>query len=153
MQSCHTRNLGFTLIELLVTLTIIAVLAAVAAPSFRDFVASQRVKNASYDISYALANARSEALKRNADVVVSSASGGWQNGWTVTSGTNVLTSHEAFSGLTVSGPATDLTYNNSGRLKVGVNPFGVRSTSSSTVSPRCVSIDLSGLAKSKGGVC
>ena len=144
---------GFSLIELLVTISIAAVLAAIAAPSFRDFVAGQRIKTASYDISYSLTNARSEALKRNANVVMAPNGGGWQNGWTVTAGTPVVGRHEAFSDLTVSGPATNLTYNNSGRLTSAVNPFAISSSASATATPRCVSIDLTGLPKSKAGAC
>ncbi|MFD2270065.1 Tfp pilus assembly protein FimT/FimU [Undibacterium arcticum] len=35
-------------------------------------------KNASYDVSYTLTFARSEAIKRNNDVVLSPATGGWK---------------------------------------------------------------------------
>lgn len=141
------------MIELLVTISIVAVLAAIAAPSFRDFVAGQRIKTASYEISYALTNARSEALKRNANVVMAPNGGGWQNGWNVTAGTLVVDRHEAFSGLTVSGPAASLTYNNSGRLTNAVMPFAISSSAGATAAPRCVSITLTGMPKSKAGAC
>ncbi|MFD2270066.1 Tfp pilus assembly protein FimT/FimU [Undibacterium arcticum] len=38
------RNLGFTLIELMVTISIAAILLAIAVPSFRDFILGQRIK-------------------------------------------------------------------------------------------------------------
>lgn len=149
----RTHIFGFTLIELLVTISITVILLAIAVPSFRNFILAQRIKTASYDISYALTYARSEAIKRNNDVILTPATDGWQNGWTVTAGTTTLSQHEAFSGLTITGPATNLTYNGNGRLKAGVNPFGISSSASSSVSPRCVSINLSGQPNSSIGSC
>ena len=146
---------GFSLIELLVTISIGAIFAALAAPSFRDFVAGQRVKTASNDIAYTLTGARSEALKRNLNIVLAPGTTGWQSGWSITAGTGgpTLSQHEAFADLTISGPASNLTYNSSGRLVAAVTPFTVTSNVSSSVSSRCVSVDLSGLPTSKAGAC
>ena len=150
-QLQKASSFGFSLIELLISITIAAIFAALAAPSFREFVAGQRVKTASYDISYTLTGARSEALKRNLNVVLAPATGGWQNGWTITAGVGgpMLGQHEAFADLTISGPTTNITYNSSGRLMAAVTPFTVNSN----VSSRCISIDLSGLPTSKAGAC
>ena len=150
-QRQKAPSFGFSLIELLVSITIAAIFSALAAPSFREFVAGQRVKTASYDISYTLTGARSEALKRNLNVVLAPATGGWQNGWTITAGVGgpMLGQHEAFADLTISGPATNVIYNSSGRLMAAVTPFAV----SSNVSSRCISIDLSGLPTNKTGAC
>lgn len=147
------RGFGFTLIELLVTISIIGILLGIAVPFFSTFVSGQQIKTAAYDISYTLTYTRSEAIKRNSDVALSPATGGWQNGWTVTSGTTTLSQHEAFPGLTITGPASSLTYSGNGHLKTAVNPFGISSSVSTSVSPRCVSIDLSGLPTSKTGSC
>ena len=145
-QLLKASSFGFSLIELLFTIAIAAIFAALAAPSFRDFIAGQRVKTASYDISYTLTYARSEAIKRNLNVILAPTNSAWQNGWTITAGTGgpTLGQHEAFADLTITGPATSLTYNSSGRLMAVVNPFAISSSASSSVSPRCVSIDLSG---------
>jgi len=151
IQRIH--DFGFTLIELLVTVSIAAILLAVAIPSFRDFVSGQRIKTASYDIGYTLTYARSEAIKRNNDVTITPATGGWQNGWTVTVGTTTLSQHEAFPGLTVAGPTNNLTYSSNGRLNAAVNSFGISGSANANVSPRCVSINLSGLPNSKAGSC
>ncbi|MFZ2387080.1 MAG: GspH/FimT family pseudopilin [Polaromonas sp.] len=148
-----TRESGFTLIELLFTIAIAAIFAALAAPSFRDFIAGQRVKSASYDISYALTGARSEAIKRNLDVVLAPVSGNWQNGWTVTAGTTAVAQHEPFLDLTITGPATNLTYNSSGRLAAAVVPFAISSSVSASVASRCIRVDLSGLPSGKTGAC
>jgi type IV fimbrial biogenesis protein FimT len=151
IQRIH--GVGFTLIELLVTISITAILLAIAVPSFRDFISGQRIKTASYDISYTLTYARSEAIKRNNDVVLTPATGGWQNGWTVAAGTTTLSQHEAFPGLTIAGPANNLTYSGNGRLKTAATPFGISSSASTNVSARCVSINLSGLPTGKTGSC
>src|SRR5947207_8578310 len=62
---------GFTAIELLVVVSIVGVLAAIAGPSFAPLIASQRASSAATDLYVALATARSEATKRNADVTLS----------------------------------------------------------------------------------
>jgi len=71
-----TRSRGFTLTELMVKVTIAAILLAIGIPSFRSFILGQRVKTASFDTVYTLTLARSEAIKRNSDVVITPASGG-----------------------------------------------------------------------------
>lgn len=80
---------GFTLIELMVAVTILAVLAALAAPSFNEAILGNKL--ASYANSFVASAqlARSEAIKRNATVVMCrsadgascAGSGGWQQGW------------------------------------------------------------------------
>jgi type IV fimbrial biogenesis protein FimT len=85
------RALGFTLIELLVTIAIAAVLAGLAAPSFRDLMANNRLKSHTSALHTSLLQARSEAIKRNSRVVVCKSldgatcatSGDWQQGWVV----------------------------------------------------------------------
>ncbi|MBS0450351.1 MAG: GspH/FimT family pseudopilin [Proteobacteria bacterium] len=140
----HSGN-GFTLIEMLVVLTIAAIFATLAVPSFGTFIAGQRVKTASYDVWSMLTLARSEALKRNVNVTVTPASGGWQNGWSVTAGSNTLAQREGFSGLTITGPATGLTFNSTGRLTTTVTPFTLGSSTYTNLAQRCVGLDLSGL--------
>ena len=149
------RSRGFTLIELMVTISIAAVLMAVAAPSFRDLVAGQKIKTASYDVLSALTYARSEALKRNLNVSLVQAAGGWKNGWTiVTADSFTVSAHEAFSGLTITGPTGSLVYGRDGRITSSAGQtFGVSSSVSSSVPARCITIDLSGLPKSKVGSC
>lgn len=152
------RHSGFTLIELLVTMTIIVTLLGIGVPSFRTFVASQRVKSAASDVSSTLILARSEAIKRNRNVDINQATGGWQNGWTVsvTSGgtTTTLGQHEAFpSTLTVTNPTTGLSYNGNGRLTGTAAQFTVQSTPATSCST--ISITVSGMpnSKTKTGSC
>lgn len=142
---------GFTLVELMVTIAIAAILASFALPAFNSFILGQRVKTASFELFSTLALARSEAIKRNADVSVSPASGGWQNGWTVTTSGTTLNRQTAFSGLTITG-GSSITYNRAGRLSAAATPFSI-SASDSSVTARCISIDLSGRPNRKTGSC
>lgn len=146
------RARGFTLIELMATVTVAAILAAVAIPSFQQFILSQRIRTAAYDVSASLTLARSEAVKRNASVSVTPIGGDWTQGWTVTSGATVLARHEALSNLTVSGPLAGLLYNGSGRLAAVVNPFQI-SAAGTPAATRCINVDLGGLPSSQAGSC
>ena len=144
---------GFTLIELLVTMSIAAILLAVAVPSFSTFVVGQRVKSASSDISYSLTLARSEAIKRRANVTFSPATGGWQKGWTVTANGTTISSHEAFPNVAIAGPGAGVIFNNDGRATAASTTFNISSAATSTISPRCVTLNLNGVASSKIGAC
>lgn len=148
------RVRGFTLIELMVTIAISAILLGLAVPSFSSFIKSQAVRTSSSDLNAALIFARSEAIKRNSNVTLTPASGGWQNGWSITvtsaASTTTLGSQAAFSGLTISGPTSGLTYGSDGRLAGTAMPSFEISGSAST---RCVSVNLSGLPMSKTGSC
>jgi len=81
---------GFTVIELMITLTIVAILIAVSAPSIREAMMSIRITGQTNDLMSDLALARSEAARRNVPVVVCSSNNGttctnsaWNEGWVV----------------------------------------------------------------------
>lgn len=77
---------GFTLIEAMVVVALVAILAALAMPSFNGTIANQRVKSAAHELQTLLQFARAEAVYKRAPVTVALNSGGkWQarNGTTV----------------------------------------------------------------------
>src|SRR6185312_13831464 len=88
---------GFTIVELMVALAILSILLYIAVPSFRDTGLPSQLRAVANGMVAATQIARSEAIKRNATVrlCVSSdgatcATGNWQQGWIVISGTTVL---------------------------------------------------------------
>lgn len=146
---------GFTLVELMITIAIAGVLASIALPSFRDFVRTQRVKSASFELVSALTLTRSEAIKRNTDVALTQASGGWQNGWAITVGGQVLRQQGTYNSLSITDSAdtSTVTFTRDGRTSTSTNFTVAASPGSSSVSSRCISISLSGRPNSKIGGC
>ena len=94
------RVTGFSAIELMVVVSIVAVLASLAAPSFTPLIESWRVRQATEQLTSSLYLARSEAIKRGGQVVIqkipnntngcNSATGNrdWDCGWFVCHDTN-----------------------------------------------------------------
>lgn len=150
---------GFTIIELLVALTIAGILTAIAIPAFRGFIATQRIKTASFDMNYSLVLARSEAIKRATNMVIKRKGSCWQDGWEVRVGSatgQILSEQAAYPDLAISttaGAASSLTYNSEGRLSSASIPFQVGSRTLTSAQKRCVNIDLSGLPSNKYTTC
>lgn len=89
-RRAHAR--GLTLIEVMITIAVLAILASVAAPSLRDFMADYRSKTTMTQLVTDLSFAKLEAIKRNARVVLCPqaaqasapcSSTNWANGWVV----------------------------------------------------------------------
>lgn len=144
---------GFTLIELMVVVTIAAVMLGLGVPSFKSFIAGQRVKTAAGDFSNAAIFARSEAIKRNAEVSLAAAAGGWKDGWSIKVGAVTLSEQTAFPALTMTSAVVEVVYLGSGRLKEQVLASSLQVAADGASSARCVSFELSGLPKSRLGNC
>lgn len=143
---------GFTLTELMIVVAVFAILVAAALPSYNEFVRNQRVKTTSFDVFSSLVHARSEAITRNATIVMEPVTANtWTSGWTVKQGTTVLRNQEAIPNITITGPA-NVSYSGSGRLSAATDPFELTATGG-TVITRCISIDLSGRPVTKAAAC
>ncbi len=59
---------GFTLIELMITIAVLAILAAIALPSFQSTLERLRVKGAAENFFADLQYARTEAIKQNRNI-------------------------------------------------------------------------------------
>jgi type IV fimbrial biogenesis protein FimT len=86
------QHSGFTLIELMTAIGIVAILAALAVPGFREYTRNTRVTAKHNDLVTAFTVARSEALRRSQPVSVCASADGvdcsddaddWQTGWLV----------------------------------------------------------------------
>lgn len=150
-----TRMRGFTLVEVLLVMVIVGIISAFAIPSMASFIAGQRVKTASYDLFSTLMFARSEAIKRNVDVVVTASGGNWAAGWTVAVGATTLATQPAYSSVTFNASATALTYRYNGRTSAAAaQTFEINSARGSSVDgTRCLGISLTGMPTTKLGAC
>ena len=151
----QTTSAGFTLIELMVTVAIVAVVASLAAPSFREMLAVQRVRSAAYSIISDLTLARSEAIKRGLDVTLTPlVANNWTNGWrvTVASSNEVLGEQgSAGNGVTFTTAPTSITFNRNGRTNsLNVVRFQLSDVSAHS---RCISLDPSGRPKNVNQGC
>jgi type IV fimbrial biogenesis protein FimT len=89
----------------MVTVAIMAILAAVAAPSFNEAILSSKLTAYANNFVASATLARSEAIKRNAAVALCisatdtsttcSTTGDWEQGWIVLSGTTVIQRQQA----------------------------------------------------------
>jgi len=64
------RKRGFTLIEMMVVIAIIAVLSAIAVPSFMEYARNQRLNGAARQVYTDLMNARQQAVTENKKMIV-----------------------------------------------------------------------------------
>ena len=67
---------GFTIIELMVTVAVIAILAAVAIPSFESIINGNRITSQANELVGVMQRARSEAIRFNQRVYICSSSNG-----------------------------------------------------------------------------
>ncbi len=161
-RSCHEIRLrpgGFTLVEAVVVVVIVAILAAVAMPSMSSALANQRLRAAGTDLVSTLLLARSEAIKRGAQVQVAPlAAGDWKTGWrVVATGTGEQVEKTGALGHWVEvglAPAT-ISFERNGRVNaIGLTRVEFRDSAGATGVPaRCVTVDPSGVPRLVASGC
>ncbi len=85
------KQSGFTIIELLVAMVVVAILTAIAGPSFNALIDSNARRTQLASIGGDLRHARGEALGKRVEVVICSSTDGttcsgnadWSNGWII----------------------------------------------------------------------
>lgn len=120
---------GFTVIELMVTVAVMAILAAIAAPSMTGLINSSRLSGQAGELTSALQLARSEAIRRNSQVTVCPSSDGTScaasTAWTrwivlgaanTLDGAEVIRDNTAAASLQVSGPSAGIIFRPSGLI-------------------------------------
>ncbi|WP_299873246.1 GspH/FimT family pseudopilin [uncultured Cocleimonas sp.] len=140
------NNSGFTLIEMIVTVTIVAIFASIAVPSFSQLIKSNKETTTTNEFISSLVLARSEALKRSRDIIVCSSddqvncNGGtdFSDGWIVYTDCNgdglptatavdcnddlleeeqeVIKVHNGFHKMFINNAANNITFQFSGRI-------------------------------------
>lgn len=89
-------NLGMTLVELLITLSVGALLMALAVPSYREYVANTHISSTTNLFVAHLNTARTEAITRGEPVSICASADeancdnatGWDSGWIVFTDSN-----------------------------------------------------------------
>lgn len=160
------RSSGFTLVELVVVTAIMGVVMLMAIPAVQDFLATQRIKSASFNLITSMMYARSEAVKRGASITIKAPSANnLTNGWcvlisagatcslTATDTANTMRIEQPVTGVTYnfSTTAGPITFNRSGRL---TNLVRLEVSDDELASlKRCVTLDVGGNARSAVGAC
>jgi prepilin-type N-terminal cleavage/methylation domain-containing protein len=143
------RAFGFTLVEAMVVVAVLAIIAAMAMPSFSSFVGKSGSLGIESDFVNAMSFARSEAMRRGVPVAVTAAASAAGNafgqGWTVwvdsnangtyDSGEPVLRQHAAYpAGISLGdGTVTQVYFNQQGYLTGG--PYQFKACSASAAGP------------------
>jgi len=147
---------GFTLIELMVAVAVIGILVGVGLPEFRQGLQNSRVKGAGTDMFLSLLLARSEGIKRSANIDLVRGGGAWTDGWSVqvASDSTVLRSNDALKGDLTLDCNTDtdtgtetcpasVTFNRSGKA-TSIIEYRFYISGNDAVRMRCVVMSLSG---------
>lgn len=65
LPRAHAKTAGFTVVELMITVAVVAILTAIAWPSFRDFMHRNAVTGQANQVLASLQYARNEAVSRS----------------------------------------------------------------------------------------
>ncbi len=167
----RTRNTGFTLVELMVTIAIVAILAAIAFPSFQGTIRSSRVATMTNELIASLSLARSEAIRSTDRTIICASANGttcgtdWNQGWMVWTEKDgdgvhdgdetVVRYSQGKPMLQVAASAATIAFDGRGRIvgspatpaTIDVVPTGV------TAPARCVEINVTGQTRVKQEAC
>lgn len=120
------RERGFTLVELMTAIAVMAILAAIAVPSFNTFINDSRLASQANELIGTLQYARSEAIRRNRKVTVCPSSNGssclTSTTWTrwiarIDNSGEVLRDFSGKAGITATGDVSAIVYGSDGLAK------------------------------------
>lgn len=163
---------GFTLIELMVTIAVLAVVLAIAVPSFKGVIQSNRVATSTNEIIATLSLARSEAIRNSrgsgvcASADGSECGGNWGQGLMVWSDTNgdgdfdaadetVVRFVASHAQMDYSGAADLISFDGRGRRK-GFDDFSIElqpKDCGEQAFHRSISVNPTGQIRTQKGTC
>lgn len=158
------RSRGFTLVELMITLAILAIVAAIAAPSFSDMIKRNKRVACGNELVGALQLARSEAV-RSAQAITVTAPNGIAAGITVyrddnSNGTaqanEIIQVTSACTGteITVTGGTTEFSYRPNGQTDMAAAlAIGVCDASKTGETGRNINVLTSGVLRTGRESC
>ncbi len=157
---------GFSLIELMVAIVVLGILTSIAIPSFNETILSTKLRSYANSFVGNAYLARAEAIKSNAPVTLcvstdgtSCATGGWEQGWIVLSGTTVVQRQQAVTSgykITESAGLTSLTFQPTGIGATQAELTICRATPEAGSQERVVNISATGrpsVSKTETGTC
>ena len=157
------RLQGLSLVELLATLVILSVLVSLAAPSFSQMLAEQRLRQVSSELRISLITARSEAVKRNESVSLIKRGSDWSTGWCVEAGAATACTSQPIQQFNVAADritvakngatgGDPLQFNAWGRV-AGCPEFTLTTTAASASCALCLVVTTDGRVQSHSGAC
>lgn len=175
------RNDGFTLIEMMVTVALLAILIAAVTPSFRGVLRDNHAATQANALVTSLMLARSEAIKRNAPVVMcrsntgtSCAGSDWADGWILWADMDrdgaldpddgdgipeageemILQAQERLQGgFDLSATGSSFTYRPDGSVSGAADSFELLPPDGNADYGRCVAVDVTGRPSVTKGAC
>lgn len=110
----NRRAGGFTLIELLIIMALLGVFAAIAVPSFTQFINNNRTQSANNETLALLQYARSVAVAQRTTIIVCPDDGTWLVKEKDCTSTDSLRSMEVNSGTSISPNVDEITFRHNG---------------------------------------
>lgn len=164
-----SRTTGFTLIELMVTVAVLAIMAALAFPSFQGTLRSNRIATTTNELLASVSMARSEAIRSTRGGGVCSSADGkacggdWNSGWLVWTDSNgnealddaepVIRYVQPKARLLISGSDTPIAFDSRGRSASGEQEISLQPEGDIAEPARCLHISPAGQTRIEKSAC